>query len=123
MLVLHRPQSGGDQLGYAFARAGAGFNNVPVDACTEQGIVVFNTPGANANAVKELVAAGLLLGSRDIYAGMAFVQRLAADVQRPICLLHGHRLNGVEEQVCRVIGVGIIESGWRFTVLGLIPGD
>lgn len=60
----------------AMARAGAGVNNIPVDECTARGIVVFNTPGANANAVKELVLAGLLLGSRDIYAGMAFVERL-----------------------------------------------
>ncbi len=60
----------------AIARAGAGVNNIPVDDCTGKGIVVFNTPGANANAVKELVAAGLLLGSRDIYGGMAFVQSL-----------------------------------------------
>jgi D-3-phosphoglycerate dehydrogenase len=60
----------------AMARAGAGVNNIPVEDCTSAGIVVFNTPGANANAVKELVAAGLLLGSRDIFAGMAFVQGL-----------------------------------------------
>ncbi len=60
----------------AIARAGAGVNNIPVDDCTSQGVVVFNTPGANANAVKELVAAGLLLGSRDIFGGMAFVQSL-----------------------------------------------
>lgn len=60
----------------AMARAGAGVNNIPVDDCTAQGVVVFNTPGANANAVKELVAAGLLLGSRDIFGGMAFVQGL-----------------------------------------------
>jgi len=60
----------------AIARAGAGVNNIPVEDCTDQGIVVFNTPGANANAVKELVAAGLLLGSRDIFGGMAFVQSL-----------------------------------------------
>lgn len=60
----------------AMARAGAGVNNIPVEACTEKGIVVFNTPGANANAVKELVLAGLLLGSRDIFGGMTFVQGL-----------------------------------------------
>ncbi|NRB71398.1 MAG: phosphoglycerate dehydrogenase [Xanthomonadales bacterium] len=60
----------------AMARAGAGVNNIPVDDCTARGIVVFNTPGANANAVKELVAAGLLLGSRDVFGGMAFVQSL-----------------------------------------------
>lgn len=50
----------------AIARAGAGVNNIPVDSCTEQGIVVFNTPGANANAVKELVVCGLLLSSRKV---------------------------------------------------------
>ncbi len=61
----------------AVARAGAGVNNIPVADYTEQGIVVFNTPGANANAVKELIVAGLLLGSRDIYGGMNYVQRLS----------------------------------------------
>jgi D-3-phosphoglycerate dehydrogenase len=60
----------------AVARAGAGVNNIPVAKYTEQGIVVFNTPGANANAVKELIVAGLLLGSRDIYGGMTYVQEL-----------------------------------------------
>lgn len=56
----------------AVARAGAGTNNVPVDACTEAGVVVFNTPGANANAVKELVLCGLLLASRGIVPGIGF---------------------------------------------------
>lgn len=60
----------------AVARAGAGTNNIPTQDYTEQGIVVFNTPGANANAVKELIVAGLLLGSRDIYGGMNYVQEL-----------------------------------------------
>ena len=60
----------------AVARAGAGTNNIPTENYTEQGIVVFNTPGANANAVKELIVAGLLLGSRDIYGGMTYVQGL-----------------------------------------------
>ena len=60
----------------AVARAGAGVNNIPVADYTQQGIVVFNTPGANANAVKELIVAGLLLGSRDIYGGMTYVQEL-----------------------------------------------
>ena len=50
----------------AVARAGAGVNNIPLDACAEKGIVVFNTPGANANGVKELVIASLLLAARDI---------------------------------------------------------
>lgn len=60
----------------AIARAGAGVNNIPVDQCTEKGIVVFNTPGANANAVKELVLAGLLISSRKVTQGMAWAQGL-----------------------------------------------
>ena len=58
----------------AIARAGAGVNNIPLEKCAEQGIVVFNTPGANANGVKELVLAGLLLASRDIIGGVSWVQ-------------------------------------------------
>ncbi|MBQ8533352.1 MAG: phosphoglycerate dehydrogenase [Clostridia bacterium] len=60
----------------AIARAGAGVNNIPVDACTEKGIVVFNTPGANANAVKELVIAGILLSSRKIVQGIEWTKTL-----------------------------------------------
>ena len=59
------------------ARAGAGVNNIPVEQCTKRGIPVFNSPGANANAVKELVATGLLLGSRGVVEGIAYVQTLA----------------------------------------------
>ena len=58
----------------AVARAGAGTNNIPIDKCSEKGIVVFNTPGANANAVAELVMAGLLMASRDIAGGIAWVK-------------------------------------------------
>ena len=61
----------------AIARAGAGVNNIPVDECTRRGIPVFNSPGANANAVKELVATGLLLGSRGIVEGIQYVGTLA----------------------------------------------
>lgn len=60
----------------AIARAGAGVNNIPIDKCTEQGIAVFNTPGANANAVKELVLATLLLSSRDIIGGVNWANTL-----------------------------------------------
>ena len=60
----------------AIARAGAGTNNIPIDRCSENGIVVFNTPGANANAVKELVLAGLLISSRKVTQGMAWAQGL-----------------------------------------------
>ena len=60
----------------AVARAGAGVNNVPVEACSQRGIVVFNTPGANANSVKELVLAALLLVSRDVLGGLGYVRSL-----------------------------------------------
>ena len=63
----------------AIARAGAGVNNIPLDKCAEQGIVVFNTPGANANGVKELVIAGMLLASRDIIGGINWVQENEED--------------------------------------------
>lgn len=60
----------------AIARAGAGVNNIPIDKCSEQGIVVFNTPGANANAVKELVIAAMLAASRNLVSGMEWAQTL-----------------------------------------------
>ena len=60
----------------AVARAGAGVNNIPIEKFTEKGIVVFNTPGANANAVKELIASALFISSRDIFGGMNYVQGL-----------------------------------------------
>ena len=62
--VMHEMEFGNNLK--AIARAGAGVNNIPLDKCAEQGIVVFNTPGANANAVKELVITGLLHGSRRV---------------------------------------------------------
>ena len=65
---LHEMQFSNSLL--AIARAGAGVNNIPLDACAQEGIVVFNTPGANANGVKELVLAGLFLASRDIVGGI-----------------------------------------------------
>ncbi len=63
----------------SIARAGAGVNNIPCDKCAENGIVVFNTPGANANGVKEIVIAALLLASRDIIGGIEWVNTLAGD--------------------------------------------
>ena len=62
----------------AIARAGAGTNNIPIDRCSEAGIVVFNTPGANANAVKELTVCALLLSSRKIVQGSAWLKEQAA---------------------------------------------
>ena len=64
----------------AIARAGAGVNNIPIERCTENGIVVFNTPGANSNAVKELVIAGLMLASRDVVGGVKWAGTLTEDV-------------------------------------------
>lgn len=63
----------------AVARAGAGVNNIPLDKCAENGVVVFNTPGANANGVKELVAAGMLLAARDIVGGIEWVKSAKDD--------------------------------------------
>lgn len=63
---------------WGIARAGAGTNNIPVDACAQKGIVVFNTPGANANGVKELVIAALLMASRDLVGGVEWVKAQAA---------------------------------------------
>lgn len=63
----------------AIARAGAGVNNIPLQKCAEEGIVVFNTPGANANGVKEMVIAGMLLASRDIVGGIEWIEKQKAD--------------------------------------------
>ena len=65
----------------AVARAGAGVNNIPLDKCAEKGIVVFNTPGANANGVKELVVAGMLLAARDVVGGIEWVKENASDAE------------------------------------------
>lgn len=68
----------------AIARAGAGVNNIPIMECAAQGIAVFNTPGANANAVKELVIAGLLLASRDVVGGVNWARTLESDVAKQV---------------------------------------
>lgn len=75
--AMHNMEFSSDVL--AIARAGAGVNNIPLDRCAEEGIVVFNTPGANANAVKELVLCALLLGSRGIVDGIQWCRDNAAD--------------------------------------------
>lgn len=64
----------------AIGRAGAGVNNIPLDVCADKGIVVFNAPGANSNAVKELVIAGMIMGARNMYEGIAWGQSLDGDV-------------------------------------------
>ena len=65
-------------------RAGAGVNNIPVGRCAEKGVVVFNTPGANANAVKELVICGLLLSSRGISEGIQWAKTIQSDVAKTV---------------------------------------
>ena len=79
---LHEANAG-EKL-FAVARAGAGVNNIPVDKFAEKGIVVFNTPGANANAVKELVIAALLLASRDIIDGVNWVKTIESDISKSV---------------------------------------
>lgn len=100
----------------AIARAGAGVNNIPLDHCTGKGIVVFNTPGANANAVKELVAAGMLLASRDIVGGMNFISsldpQLGAEEMAPLLEASKKQFAGAELQgkTLGVLGLGAIGS-------------
>lgn len=95
----------------AIARAGAGVNNIPLDKCAEEGIVVFNTPGANANGVKELVIAGMLLASRDIVGGINWVQSakdnsdVAKLVEKEKAKFAGKEIEGKK---LGVIGLGAI---------------
>lgn len=97
----------------AIARAGAGTNNIPIERATEAGIAVFNTPGANANAVKELVLCGLLIASRDIIGGVEWIKTiaesatLAKDVEKGKKQFAGHEIRG---KVLGVIGLGAIGS-------------
>ncbi len=93
------------------ARAGAGVNNIPLDKCAEQGIVVFNTPGANANGVKELVLAGMLLAARDIVGGVNWVEseRMNEDIsklaEKQKKQFAGHEIQGKK---LGIIGLGAI---------------
>ena len=98
----------------AIGRAGAGTNNIPIKAMSERGVVVFNAPGANANAVKELVIAGMLIGTRNIFPALNFVAGLQGDAQS----LHqqveagkkhfvGHELAG---RTLGIVGLGAIGS-------------
>ncbi len=128
----------------AIARAGAGVNNIPVDRCSEAGIVVFNTPGANANAVKELVVCGLMLASRDIIDGAVWAKNLVdtdeMDVAKQVekgkskfagCEIAGKKLgviglgaigalvaNAAEDMHMEVLGFDkfmTIESAWKLS--------
>ena len=91
----------------AIARAGAGVNNIPIDTCTQKGIVVFNTPGANANAVKEIVLASLLISSRDIVSGIEWIQQEkdCSKVEKQKSNFAGCEIKG---KTLGVIGLGAI---------------
>ncbi|MBE1300896.1 MAG: 3-phosphoglycerate dehydrogenase [Alteromonadaceae bacterium] len=109
----------------AIARAGAGVNNVPVEQCSKQGIVVFNTPGANANAVKELVLCGLLLGSRGIVSGLEYVESLTSmnDAGEMGALLEKEKKNYAGNELygkkLGVVGLGAIGSMVAETALAM----
>ena len=94
---------------WAVARAGAGVNNIPLDRCAEKGIVVFNTPGANANAVKELVIAGLLLSARNLPDALTWASSLtenvSAAVEKGKSRFAGHEIAG---KTLVVVGLGAI---------------
>lgn len=95
------------------ARAGAGVNNIPVDRCSEEGIVVFNTPGANANSVKELVIAAMLIVARDVIGGIEWVKsvmdnpNIAKEVEKAKSRFAGHE---IKNKKLGVIGLGAIGS-------------
>ena len=93
----------------AIARAGAGTNNIPLDKCSDAGIVVFNTPGANANAVKELTLFGILLSARRVYPAMTWVQSLAGQGEEVPKL--------VEKEKGRFVGPEVL--GKKLGVIGL----
>jgi len=112
--ALHELELPGTLL--AIARAGAGVNNVPLARCSAAGIVVFNTPGANANAVKELVVAGMLMAARGIVPGIAYVDGLAsmtdaaemsALLEREKARFAGFELKG---RTLGIVGLGAIGS-------------
>ena len=106
------------------ARAGAGVNNIPVKECAEKGIVVFNTPGANANGVKELVLAGMLLASRDIVGGIEWVQREKKTRKILISLLRSRRssLQAVRSWAKSLVSSVLVlsEAWWQMQQLPLV---
>ena len=108
---LHDTEFSGDLV--AIARAGAGVNNIPVDRCSEEGIVVFNTPGANANSVKELVIAAMLIVARDVIGGIEWVKsvmdnpNIAKEVEKAKSRFAGHE---IKNKKLGVIGLGAIGS-------------
>ena len=104
----------------AIARAGAGVNNIPIDRCADAGIVVFNTPGANANAVKELVICSLMLASRDVIGGVQWASALTEDVAKQV-EKGKSKFAGVEVKgkTLGVIGLGAIGGAVANTAIHL----
>ena len=106
----------------AVARAGAGVNNIPLEKCAENGIVVFNTPGANANGVKELVICGMLLACRDVVGGIEWVKTIAGDentaklVEKGKSAFAGTELAG---KTLGIIGLGAIGANVANAALSL----
>ncbi|MBE6588605.1 MAG: 3-phosphoglycerate dehydrogenase [Ruminococcaceae bacterium] len=104
----------------AIARAGAGVNNIPIDRCSEAGIVVFNTPGANANGVKELAVCALLLAARNVVGGIEWAKTLSEDVAKQVekgkSKFGGTELKG---KTLGVIGLGAIGGMIANTALSL----
>ena len=106
----------------AIARAGAGVNNIPLEACAQEGIVVFNTPGANANGVKELVLAGLFLASRDIVGGIEWCKankedaNIAKSAEKAKKAFAGCEINGKK---LGVVGLGAIGAEVANTAIAL----
>ena len=108
----------------AIGRAGAGVNNIPLDKMSEKGVVVFNTPGANANAVKELVVAGMLLAARDIIGGIQYVASVSHESDQLSTLVEKNksRFKGDEilGKTLGIIGLGAI--GLQVANAGLALG-
>ena len=116
----------------AIARAGAGVNNIPIPKCTEKGIVVFNTPGANANGVKELVIAGLLLASRDLIGGVQWAKTLSGEGDKVPALVEKGKANfggyEIKGKTLGIFGLGAIgvlvanaAQGLGMNVIGYDP--
>ena len=116
----------------AVARAGAGVNNIPIEKCTEKGIVVFNTPGANANAVKEAVIAGMLMASRDYIGAVNWGKTLIGEGENVVALVEKGKSNFAGQELkgktLAVIGLGAIgvlvanaASALRMKVVGYDP--
>lgn len=104
---MHEMEFGKELL--AIARAGAGVNNIPLDKCADEGIVVFNTPGANANAVKELVLGGLFLAARNIPAGIAWAGTLTENVGKAVEKGKGQFAGSeIKGKTLGVVGLGAI---------------